>query len=115
MLTAEKIIKEIYLLPIEEREKIARHIIEFGIKGAHHDFPEILDIKEWQDEIASKPFNLKQASEYLGISSVTLRRWIKTGRISAYKVGRAYTFDVMDLKRFKKNHLTKKSALISDL
>lgn len=108
MPTAEKVIKDIYLLPVKEREKIARHIIEFGIKGTHHDIPEILNIKEWQDEIASKPFNLKQASEYLGVSSVTLRRWIKTGRVSAYKVGRAYTFEVMDLKRFKKNHSTKK-------
>ncbi len=110
MLTAEKVIKEIYLLPMEEKEKVARHIIEFGIKGAYHKFPEILNIKEWQDEIASKPFNLKQASEYLGVSSVTLRRWIKTGRISAYKIGRAYTFEVMELKKFKKDHLTKKST-----
>ncbi len=114
MPTAAKVIKEIYLLPVKEREKVARHIIEFGIKGANYDLAEILDIKEWQNEIASKPFNLKQASEYLGVSSVTLRRWIKTGRISAYKVGRAYTFEVMDLKRFKKSHLTKKSALTSD-
>ena len=114
MPTAEKVIKDIYLLPMKEREKVAHHIIEFGIKGVPHDLPEILNIKEWQNEIASKPFNLKQASEYLGVSSVTLRRWIKTGRISAYKVGRAYTFEVMDLKRFKKSHLTKKSALTSD-
>ena len=48
MQTAEKVIKDIYLLPMEEREKVARHIIEFGIKIAHHDFPEILDVKEWQ-------------------------------------------------------------------
>ena len=115
MPTAAKVIKEIYLLPVKEREKVARHIIEFGIKGAHYDLPEILDIKEWQDEIAKKPFNLKQASEYLGVSSVTLRRWIKTGRISAYKVGRAYTFEVMDLKKFKKDHLIKESAPIHDL
>ncbi|MBW1706246.1 MAG: helix-turn-helix domain-containing protein [Deltaproteobacteria bacterium] len=110
MPTAEKVINEIYLLPMKEREKVARHIIEFGIKGIHHDLPEILDVREWQDEIAKKPFNLKQASEYLGVSSVTLRRWIKTGKISAYRVGRAYTFEVMDLKRFKKDHLIKEVA-----
>ena len=107
MVTAEKVIKEIYLLPVEEREKVARHIIEFGIKGIHHDLPEILDIKEWQDEIARKPFNLKQASEYLGVSPVTLRRWVKAGRVVAYKMGRAYTFKVRDLKEFKKDHITK--------
>ena len=98
---------------MKEREKIANHIIKFGIKDTHHDFPEILDVKEWQDEIARKPFNLKQASEYLGVSSVTLRRWIKTGRVSAYIIGRAYTFEVMELKKFKNNHLTKKTALTS--
>ncbi len=110
MLTAEKVIKEIYLLPIEERQKIARHIIEFGIRGPYPDAPEVLDIKAWQDEIARKPFNLKQASEYLGVSSVTLRRWVKAGRVLASKIGRAYTFDVRDLKQLKKAHLTKESA-----
>ena len=110
MLTAQKVIKEIYLLPIKEREKIARHIIEFGIKGPHPDVPEILEIKEWQDEIARKPFNLKQASEYLGVSSVTLRRWVKSGRIRAYKIGRTYTLDVRDLKELKNAHATKESA-----
>ena len=109
MLTAEKVIKEIYLLPLKERQKIARHIIEFGIRGPRPDVPEILDMKAWQDEIARKPFNLKQASEYLGVSPVTLRRWVKTGRILAYKIGRAYTFDVRDLKELKKAHVTKRS------
>ena len=111
MLTAEKVIKEIYLLPIEERQKIALHIIEFGIRGPHQDVPEILDIKAWQDEIAKKPFNLKEAAEYLGVSSVTIRRWVKAGRVSASKIGRAYTFDVRDLKELKKDHITKKSGI----
>lgn len=110
MITAQKVIKEIYLLPLKEREKVARHIIEFGIKGPYPEAPELLDIKSWQDEIARKPFNIKQASEYLGVSSVTLRRWVKTGRIKAYKMGRAYKFDVRELKEFKKSHLTKDSA-----
>jgi len=109
MLTAQKVIEEIYLLPVEERQKIALHIIEFGIRGSHQDVPEILDIKAWQDEIAKKPFNLKEAAEYLGVSSVTLRRWVKAGRVSASKIGRAYTFDVRVLKELKKDHITKKS------
>lgn len=110
MIKAQKVIKEIYLLPLKEREKVARHIIEFGIKGPYPEAPEFLDIKGWQDEIARKPFNLKQASEYLGVSSVTLRRWVKAGRIMAYKMGRAYKFDVKELKEFKKSHMTKDSA-----
>jgi excisionase family DNA binding protein len=108
MLTAEKVIEEIYLLPIDERQKIARHIIDFGIRGPQQDFPEVLDIKAWQDELAEKPFNLKEAAEYLGVSTVTLRRWVKAGRLSASKIGRAYTFDVRFLKELKKEHTSKK-------
>ena len=108
MLTAQRVIHEIYLLPKEEKEKLAHHITQYGIMGAHRDSPEILNLKQWQDDIARKPFNLKQASEYLGISAVTLRRWVKKGRLTACKAGRAYTFDVLDLKRFKKEHLTLK-------
>lgn len=107
MLTAQKIIEEIYLLPLKERKKVAHHIIEFGIRGLHPDVPEILDIEAWQDEIAQKPFSLKEASEYLGVSSVTLRRWVKAGRVLASKIGRAYSFDVSDLKQLKKSHLIK--------
>ena len=109
MLTAEKVIEEIYLLPIEERQKIALHIIEFGIRGQNQDVPEILDMKAWQDEIAKKPFTLKEAAEYLGVSSVTLRRWVKAGRVPASKIGRAYTFDVGTLKELKRDHITKHS------
>ena len=106
MPTAEKIIKEIYLLPLVEREKVARHIIHYGIRTASPEKLQPLDLEAWQDEIAAKPFNLKQASEYLGISQVTLRRWIKAGRVKAYKVGRAYTIDVLELKMFKKKYKT---------
>jgi len=106
MQTAEEVIQSISLLPEEEKEKLALHILHYGIIGVHPDSPETLDLKQWQDDISKKPFNLNQASEYLGISAVTLRRWIKNGRLTACKAGRAYTFDVLDLKRFKKQHLT---------
>jgi excisionase family DNA binding protein len=72
--------------------------------GPHADSPEVLNLEQWQADIAVKPFNLKEASEYLGTSEVTLRRWVKKGRLTACKAGRAYTFDVLDLKRFKKAH-----------
>ena len=110
MLTAQKVIHEIFLLPKEEKEKLAYHITQYGIMGAHRDSPEILDLKLWQDDIAGKPFNINQASEYLGISAVTLRRWVKKGRLVACKAGRAYTFDVLDLKRFKNEHLISASS-----
>jgi excisionase family DNA binding protein len=98
---------------MEERKKVARHIVEFGIRSGAKDTPEILDLEAWQNEIAAKPFNMKEASEYLGVSSVTLRRWVKDGRVPGYKIGRAYTFDVTDLKELKKGHATKKSPKVS--
>ncbi len=110
MQTAEEVIQSIYLLPEEEKEKLGHYIIQYGIMGTRHDSPEILNLRQWQDDIARKPFNLNQASEYLGISAVTLRRWVKRGRLTACKAGRAYTFDVLDLKRFKKRHLTSKPS-----
>jgi len=110
MQTAEDVIRSIDLLPEEEKEKLTRYIIRYGIMGEHDNSPEILNLRQWQEDIAEKPFNLKHASEYLGISPVTLRRWIKNGRLTACKAGRAYTFDVLDLKRFKKRHLTLESG-----
>lgn len=109
MQTAENVIHSIHLLPEEEKGKLAVHILKFGIMGPYHDSPEVLDLKQWQAVIAVKPFNLKEASEYLGISEVTLRRWVKKRRLTACKAGRAYTFDVLDLKRFKREHLTSAS------
>jgi len=106
MHTAENVINSIHQLPEEEKEKLAYYIVQHGIIGPQRDFPEMLNLRQWQDDIAKKPFNLKETSEYLGISEVTLRRWVKKGHITACKAGRAYTFDVLDLKRFKKKHLT---------
>ena len=110
MLTAENIIHSINQLPEEEKEKLAVHILKYGIMGTHRHSPDVLDLKRWQEQIAVKPFNLKEASEYLGISDITLRRWVKKGRLTACKAGRAYTFDVLDLKRFKKAHATSVST-----
>jgi excisionase family DNA binding protein len=105
MLTAEKVIKEIYRLPLVEREKIAFHIVNFGIQE-YKESLEPLNLDLWQKELAEKPFRLKEASEYLGVSTVTLRRWIKSGKLSGYKIGRAYSFDVLELKKFKRSFLT---------
>lgn len=110
MQTAENVIDSIHRLPEKEKEKLAMHILKYGIMGPHQDSPEMLDLKQWQSDIAVRPFNLKEASEYLGISEVTLRRWVKKGRLTACKAGRAYTFDVLDLKRFKRDHRTSGSS-----
>ena len=103
MLTAEKIIREIYLLPLSEREKLAHHIVHFGIKNIPLEMPEILDLDQWQEEIAREPFNLAQASDYLEVSPATVKKWTESGRIPFQKSGRTYRFNVRDLKKFKKS------------
>ena len=59
--------------------------------GLQQDFPGMLNLKQWQADIAVRPFNLKEASEYLGISEVTLRRWVKKGRLSSVFCSRIIT------------------------
>ncbi len=110
MQTAENVIDSIHQLPEKEKERLAVHILKYGIMGPHQVSPEVLDLERWQADIAVRPFNLKEASEYLGISQVTLRRWVKQGRLTACKAGRAYTFDVLDLKRFKRDNLISGSS-----
>lgn len=61
MQTAEEVIQSIYLLPEEEKEKLNHYIIQYGIMGTHHDSPETLNLRQWQDDIARKPFNLNEA------------------------------------------------------
>jgi excisionase family DNA binding protein len=102
MLTAEQLIREIYLLPFPEREKIARHIVFFGINISPPDIPEKLDMTQWQREIANEPFNLREASDYLGVSPATLKKWVREGRIISHKDGKEYRFDVIGLKKFRK-------------
>jgi len=86
MLTAEQLIREIYLLPFPEREKLAHHIVNFGIKTSPPVIPERLDLKQWQQEIAEEPFNLREASDYLGVSAATLKKWVNTNSLSKNEI-----------------------------
>jgi len=46
---------------------------------------------------------LQQVSEYIGFSPKTLYTWVEEGKIPAYKVGRAWRFDVNEIDTFIKN------------
>lgn len=41
----------------------------------------------------------KEAARYLGISPVTLWRWIKTGKVPAYHIGREVLIEKAELER----------------
>ena len=95
MITAEKIYKDILDMPIEEREKLLAVIARKGFEKDLYRHDEVFD------EIRLAPFTLREAAEYLEIAEVTLRRWIKAGKVEYKKVGRNFVFDPDKLKAFK--------------
>ena len=95
MITAEKIYKAILDMPIEEREKLFAVIARKGFEKDLYRHDEVFD------EIRQAPFTLREAAEYLEIAEVTLRRWIKAGKMEYKKVGRNFVFDPDELKAVK--------------
>ncbi len=55
-------------------------------------------------EIRTTPFTIKEAAEYLEVAEITVRRWVKSRKLKARRVGRNIVFSVDDLKRFKKHN-----------
>lgn len=50
--------------------------------------------------LEDKPLlNLKEAAQLLNISPLTLRRWLKEGKISSKRKGKKHLFDKQDLLR----------------
>jgi excisionase family DNA binding protein len=97
MITAEKIYKKILEMPIKEREKLFTVIARRGFEKDLYSHSEVFD------EIRQSPFTIKEASEYLELAVITLRRWVKAGNIAHRRVGRNIVFDPATLKAIKKN------------
>ncbi|MGR3304445.1 MAG: helix-turn-helix domain-containing protein [Candidatus Scalindua sp.] len=98
MKTAQKVYKEILDMSIDEREKLFSVIARRGFEKDYYSHDEVFD------EIRQSPFTIKEASEYLEVAEITVRRWIKSKKIKASKVGRNIVFRVDDLKRLKKQN-----------
>jgi len=96
MITAEKIYRSILEMPVKEREKLFAVIARRGFEKELYRHDEVFD------EIRQEPFTLKQAAEYLEVAEITLRRWVKAGRIRYKRVGRNFVFDPDELKTSKK-------------
>ena len=99
MITAEKVYKEILDMPLKEREKLFAVIARRGFEKDLYSHDEVFD------EIRQTPFTVKEAAEYLEIAEITLRRWIKAGKIKYKRVGRNTLFDPDELKIFKKDKI----------
>lgn len=97
MISAEKVYKDILDMPLKEREKLFAVIARRGFEKDLYSHEEVFD------EIRQSPFNVSQASEYLEVAEITLRRWIKAGKIKFKRVGRSVLFDPDELRTFKNN------------
>jgi len=96
MITAEKVYKEILEMPVTEREKLFATIARRGFEKDLYEHDEVFD------DIRQSPFSLKEAAEYLEAAEITLRRWVKAGKIKYRKIGRNIVFNPDELRAFKK-------------
>lgn len=97
MISAEKVYKDILDMPLKEREKLFAVIARRGFEKDLYSHEEVFD------EIRQSPFTVNEASEYLEVAEITLRRWIKAGKIRFKRVGRNILFDPDELRTFKNN------------
>jgi excisionase family DNA binding protein len=97
MISGEKVYKDILDMPVKEREKLLAVIARKGFEKDLYSHEEVFD------EIRQSPFTVSQASEYLEVAEITLRRWIKAGKIKFKRVGRSILFDPDELRTFKNN------------
>lgn len=110
MITAEKIYNNILEMPLKEREKLFLVIARRGFEKDLYKHDEVFD------EIRETPFTLKEAAEYLQVAEITIRRWIKAGKLKHKRAGRNFIFDPDELKTFKKGkkrEITRKYSIKS--
>ena len=48
--------------------------------------------------------SVKEVSEFLGISRITINRWVKAGEIPSYKLGKRRVFDKEEVIAWVKSH-----------
>jgi putative molybdopterin biosynthesis protein len=53
-----------------------------------------------QEKTATQFYTIDEIAELLKISYLTVFRWVKAGKLTAYKVGKQYRIDVQDLNKF---------------
>ncbi|MEW5909530.1 MAG: helix-turn-helix domain-containing protein [Thermodesulfobacteriota bacterium] len=91
---ADKIYRDIIALSLSEREKLFSIIARKGFEKDFYSYDEVFN------DIPST-FTIKEASQYLEVAEITIRRWIKQGKLKYMKVGKNYVFLVDDLREIK--------------
>ncbi len=96
MITAEKVYKEIVEMPVKEREKLFAVIARKGFEKDHYAHDDVFG------DLRQTPFTIQETAEYLEVAVITVRRWVKEGKLKADRIGKSLVFNVDDLKKFKK-------------
>ncbi|RJQ42129.1 MAG: DNA-binding protein [Nitrospiraceae bacterium] len=96
MITARKVYKEILDMPIRERERLFSIIARVGFEKEHYTHEDVFS------DIKQSPFTIKEASEYLEVAEITIRRWVRDDILKHNRIGKNIVFDPDALKTFKK-------------
>jgi excisionase family DNA binding protein len=95
MITAEKIYKEMLDMPVKEREKLFVVIAKQGFEKDLYTHEEVFE------DIRTSPFTIREASEYLEVAEITVRRWVRDSILKYKRIGKNIVFDADVLKEFK--------------
>lgn len=67
---------------------------------------EKLDYMDVFAPLYEKPWTIKDAARLLSVTEITVRRYIKAGKLKASQPGRKYLIDYRDLKKFREQSQT---------
>jgi len=84
-------------------EAIEEHVAllkEFDKPVPPETFRPVIKVLAEEGEEPPEWVKMSEAAQVLGMSASTIRRYIKDGKLPAYKHARDYRFDMSDLKRF---------------
>lgn len=95
-------------IPFEHRNKVKTlgltGLLAFLRELGHPNEPS----RKTNDKPAGKRLNFTEACEFFGVTSSTLYRWVKEGRVPFYRPGREYQFDRDELVLIGKHDLSGK-------
>lgn len=60
--------------------------------------------KEVRDVDSNNALSVEQAAQRMGVAPVTVRSWLRQGRIAYHRLGRRIVFEPKDLDRFLADH-----------
>lgn len=83
----------------EENPDLPKRFVQDVLEAK--DDGKIITHEEVFGDLYQKRFSVKEVAEIFGKSELTIRRWVKDGKIKAIKAGGTYQFSLKDIEDFK--------------